>query len=95
MTYFQRERERDCFYLFDSKPKASNLNFFQFANKQGESAVVFAAGFLFSKFMTSDPGIRLPYKDDNDDNLYTVNPEEKESLDNEVDASEEQTQAEP
>jgi len=40
--------------------------------------------------MTSDPGIRLPYKDDNDDNLYTVNPEEKESLENEVDASEEQ-----
>ena len=88
-VFVERERERDCFYLFDSKPKASNLNFFQFANKYGESAVVFAAGFLFSKFMTSDPGIRLPYKDDDDDSPHPVNPEEKESLDNEVDASEE------
>jgi len=39
--------------------------------------------------MTSDPGIRLPYKDDDDDSPHPVNPEEKESLDNEVDASEE------
>ncbi len=39
--------------------------------------------------MTNDPNIKLPYKDDNDDNLYTVNPEEEKDLEDEVDESEE------
>ena len=45
-------------------------------------------------FMINDPNIRLPYKDDDDDSPHTVNPEEKESLDNEVDESKEQAEAE-
>jgi len=44
--------------------------------------------------MMSDPNIRLPYKDDNDDSFYIVNPEEKESLENEVDKNKEQLESE-
>ena len=88
-VFVERERERLLLPICLQTNQASSLSVFQFANKYGESAVVFAAGFLFSKFMTSDPGIRLPYKDDDDDSPHPVNPEEKESLDNEVDASEE------
>jgi len=40
--------------------------------------------------MISDPNIRLPYKDDNDDSPYTVNSKKEESLADEVDASKEQ-----
>ena len=45
-------------------------------------------------FMINDPNIRLPYKDDNDDSPYTVNPKEEEGLKEEVDKSEERTSAE-
>ena len=39
---------------------------------------------------TRDFQYRLPYKDDNDDGPDTVNPEEEEKLEDEVDESEEQ-----
>lgn len=44
--------------------------------------------------MMSNQNIRFPYKDDNDDGLDTVNPEEEEKLEDEVDESEEQAEAE-
>ena len=40
--------------------------------------------------MISDPNTRLPYKDDNDDSPYTLNPKEEKSLEGEVDESKEQ-----
>ena len=43
--------------------------------------------------MISDPGIRLPYKDD-DDSPYTVNPEKEKNLEDEVGESEKQVEAE-
>jgi hypothetical protein len=39
--------------------------------------------------MMSDPKIRFPYKEDNDDNPQTVNPEKEESLEDEDDESKE------
>ena len=49
--------------------------------------------------MMSDPNIKLPYKDDNDDSPYTVNseeeessePKEEESLEDKVDESKKQS----
>ncbi|MEK7074558.1 MAG: hypothetical protein AAB975_01445 [Patescibacteria group bacterium] len=35
------------------------------------------------------PPYRLPYKDDTDDNMYTVNPEEEKGLEDEVETDEE------
>jgi len=40
--------------------------------------------------MMSDPKTRLPYKDDNEDSSYAVNPEEEKSLEDEVHESKEQ-----
>ena len=95
------ERERDCFYLSVSKQiRHSTLAFFVPTGHlpQGDNLIydtenpprICGTDFIFSKFMISDPNIRLPYKDDNDDSPYTVNSKKEESLADEVDASKEQ-----
>ena len=97
----ERERERDCFYLSVSKQiRHSTLAFFVPTGHlpQGDNLIydtenpprICGTDFIFSKFMISDPNIRLPYKDDNDDSPYTVNSKKEESLADEVDASKEQ-----
>jgi len=39
--------------------------------------------------MKSNLWYRLPYKDDTDDNVYTVNPEEEKDLEEEIETDEE------